>query len=305
MGKSSRGPEASLTRISNLEGESYRAARDEFLANASAESWKMLRTVASRTVDHASDWRRIWIARAIVAWNDSPQVCLKVTRYMRGELDHRGPCPSAAGAWDGPARADDIAALGPGAIPRVVEMLIATRDFRDDDGLQLPALILALNLAPELEPLFIDRLRADPSTSVRMAVAGWMGEHPSPALDTELVAAITATSHPWSLRAECLSALGARGELDTVLTRIIKEDSEAPGLEAAAISALARRNAPAAVELALAALPAELRIEISARYLDVVRRHGGANDRVVLEAVAASHPSPIIRAKAARAVEDP
>ncbi len=292
-----------LERLASLSGEPYRRERERWLATAPPPAIVALRAAAAPPIGSADSGRTQWIARALVAWHDSPQVCAQVTRYVHGEIDHRGVCHDALGAWDARVRANDAIALGAAALPRVVEMLWCTRDFRDDDGQQLSALMLVLQTAEpsETEALLVEALRSDASLSIRMAAAQWLGESPTESRDAELLDVLVAPANPWALRAECLGALHDRRDLDASLLNIVQHPDEPSGLKAAAISALAQRDPTTAASVASTALRSESGLELSSRYVDIVARHGQPQDTAVLQAVADHHPSPIVRTKAAQA----
>lgn len=119
-------------------GIKYVSARDKLVADRAYE--RDLRGSARSQ----QDWESAWIARIVLGWQADKDLYRQAEEFIAGKLS--GPRP-ITGKFSVQQRADAVAGLGDGVVPRLVEVVWKTREYPDDA--RLSTVFAALrNLAP-------------------------------------------------------------------------------------------------------------------------------------------------------------
>jgi hypothetical protein len=155
-----------------------------------------------------NDWRTNLVADMLITCISEASLCNEVSKLMQGYIRTKGLPFALNKESSESARGVAIAALGPKAIPRILEILIKTKEY--SNATELGALLIALGKhkdARTITPL-IEFLRYQPNINAKIWTTTALGQigHPQ-ALDI-LSENLQDSSNDMALRTASAEALG-------------------------------------------------------------------------------------------------
>jgi HEAT repeat protein len=120
------------------DGGEYRTARDAILAQAPATRAQIAAKLA------ATDSREQGVAQMLLGWIDQTDLWGQVLDVVRGRLTGNMGGQFLGGTMPPMGRARSLAAMGTAIVPRLLEIMLKTREYGDSAGLQ--AIIQAIEL---------------------------------------------------------------------------------------------------------------------------------------------------------------
>lgn len=224
----------------------YEAARSR-LVNLGAEAVPLLEEKA-RAED---DWRSVFTATVLLGWIQTPAVYEECSRYVRGDFEMGGIGQPIGGSPGISARATKLYALGEAAVPRLVEMLLKTKEYADKTELASITEALRLFLDPAtIPPLMAVLADTEEDELPRVLAAGVLGQFDDDDVRTLLVDVLTDSDNGDQLRGTAAVMLGTLGEAQAVepLVEIAVSSGQGQALRLDALAALGELADPRAAE---------------------------------------------------------
>jgi len=279
-------------------GHRYIVARQEVIG-AAADALPLLRVESVG----GPDWRRSLVAEIWVTWITAPLICSQVTEGMQGHFGDPTDAKPITGSWSPSARGQGIAGLGRHATPRILEILLKTGEYSNDQ--EQEALFVALGLLkdPRATLPLVTFLEGRYSGGVKKNAAlalSWIGD--SRAVGP-LSKQLLDDSADGLVRSACALALGRirdRGALEVLVQTLEKEDNpvEVRQQAASALGALgdSRASPVLSARLAKEDNPQTLKLILAA-----LENVGDSASLAAVAAVAQQHPDETVRERAQEA----
>ena len=242
--------EASFQAAVRESGRPYLEAKQAILG-MHAEALPLLKAKQAPS----SDWKTRLTADILIGWLSQQALFDQCTRYVKGELPGT---PPITGKFSVLHRARAIVRLGKDTTPRLLEMLIKTHDYaNDDERAAIFGALLRIGDARAVKPL-VELLQTSDDDGLRTSAAGALGSFHDPEVVKALRAVLVDKAKSAPLRASAAHSLGELKDSESLsaLEKILLEKTNAFELRKAAARAIEQVGDPRATATLVQALTA-------------------------------------------------
>lgn len=273
------------------EGNEYVAARDAILAAGAA----VRAHIAAKL--EAADWREQLPAHILAGWLDHRAVFEQAADIVRGYPSDRMLVTPIGGTFTPAERAQSLAGMGAVIVPRLLEMLLKTKEYADTAELQ--AILQALHALRDdraVLPLAnLVGLRApDPA---RVFALGVLGSLRDPRAFDAVQLAFASPENSVAVRGAAAVALGlfADRRATAGLLAALRDPTEDASVRRHAARGLGYLGDPAAGDALAALLRGEQPPEMALTIVQALGRLGGSSALAALEEAGRTHTDATVR----------
>ncbi len=185
----------------------------------------------------SADWQTTLVSAILIGWLTRPDLFHQCAQYARGNLPGRLPI---TGKFTAAQRANAIARLGPDTVPRILEMLLKTREYQnEEESAALFGALVRIGDKSAVLPL-IELLHTSRDTAIKTMTAGTLGQLRDPRATPPLRDVLLDEGQPTALRATAALSLGELRDEGVLrpLQDILLEETNSVELRKAAARAL-------------------------------------------------------------------
>jgi len=289
--------EASFEVAVRTTGTRYTDARQAII-NLGGRALRELR--AKQTA--AAGWQTGVVADILIGWLTKRDLFEQCTQYVRGRLPGR---PPITGKFTAVQRANAIARLGDEVVPRLLEMLLKTRDYTAAE--ESAAIFGALGRIGDKRavPPLQELMTTESDDAIKTMAAGALGQLRDARAVQPLRAVLLDRVQSTALRATAAMSLGELGDSGALvaLQDILLDRTNAPELRRAAARAIDKLGDPRASEALVQTLTKTEDLVLLQVVVEALGKLGNRAHRAPLEDLANDHGDEFIREAAREAAE--
>ena len=279
------------------EGSAYIAARDAILALGEA----VRSQIAAQL--NASDWRAQLVAQILAGWLDHRTLFEQVATRVEGRPSGSGRVAPISGTFAPAQRAQSLASMGTVIVPRLLEMLLKTREY--SGAAELQAILQALSALHDdraVLPL-ADLVRQRAPDSARVFALGVLGAMRDARAFDAVQLAFTRLENSPAVRGAAAVALGLFGDRRATATLLaaLRDPTENTGVRRHVARGLGHLADPAAGDALAGLLQSERSPEMALTVVQALGKLGGASAIAALEETGRTHADATIRRAAEEA----
>jgi HEAT repeat protein len=273
------------------EGTPYLVARDAILAMGVA-----VRSQLDAKLD-ASDWREQLAAQILIGWLDNRELFEQLKKLVQG-TPPRGILTSPISDTFTPSdRSRNLRALGTTIVPRLLEMLLKSKEvFAVAETQAIFQTLNALRDPRSIMPLadLVGRAAAEPA---RIFALGTLGTMKDPRTFQTVQSQLANQTNTAGVRASAAVALGMFEDqrATPVLLALLRDTTEADIVRRNAVRGLSQLGDPSASEALAALLRSEQPPEMALTLVQALGKLGGPTAIAALEETGRSHAEVTVR----------
>jgi HEAT repeats len=267
------------------EGTSYLVARDAILAMGAAVRPQIEAKLG------ASDWREQLVAQILLGWLDNRQLYDQAKTIVQGTPSQRLFANPIAGTFPPTDRARSLKEMGTAIVPRLLEMLLKSREAVDVAEIQaIFQTLTALRDDRSVMPLndLAGRTALEPA---RIFALGTLGTMKDPRSFPVVQSVLASQQNSSDVRGAAAVALGMFEDrrATSVLLALLRDTTEDEGVRRHAVRGLGYLGDPSAGEALAALLRSEQPSQMALTVVQALSRLGGPTAIAALEETGRSH----------------
>ncbi|WP_437940499.1 HEAT repeat domain-containing protein [Sorangium sp. So ce341] len=291
-------PTESFLIAARRSGAAYRRARRELVhAGTASEAF------ARRAAQEGRHWKTRLTAQMLLGWMRGPKQCRKVAQLMRAAPEVMPPCGNVTGRWSAADRGEAIAALGSRAVPRILEILLKTREVEGPVEVEALYDALARLRDPRSVRPLLEVLRGHAAAPERALAARVLARLDDGAIFHALVRELMRSDNAGSIREACAEALSDAADARSLapLLKVARGRCNALALRGTAVVGLAALGDTRAGPSLVRSLDLETDEELLALILQALVSVGDRTALPAMRRIAEGHPDPYLRREAQQA----